>query len=66
MIFLKNFKNTTRKRTSKAPENMCKTYIFISENAFYICTTYDDFVKNADVTKLWWRKNFQDWLQFLL
>ena len=47
MIFLKNFKNTTRKRTSKAPENMCKTYIFISENAFYICTTYDDFVKKS-------------------
>ena len=52
MIIFFYFKNTTRKRTSKAPENTCKTCIFISENAFYICTTYDNLVKNADVTKL--------------
>ena len=52
MIFFAKIKNTTKKRTSKAPENICKTCNFISENAIFICSTYDDFVKNADVTKL--------------
>ena len=26
---------------------LCKTCIFFSKNAFYICTTYDDFVKKS-------------------
>ena len=58
-VFLKNFKKHPRKRTLRAPENMCKTCIFISENAFYISMTYDHFVKNADITKLWWWWKFK-------
>ena len=59
MIIFFYFKNTTRKRTSKTPENMSKTCIFIFENAFYISKTYCDFVKSADVKKLWRCRNNQ-------
>ena len=52
MIFLQKIKNTTKKRTSKAPENMCKMSCFLSNYTFYISETYGHFAKNADVTKV--------------
>ena len=45
-------KNTTKKRTPRALENMYKMSYIVSKCIFYISETYGHFAKNADVTKV--------------